>query len=244
MRQGPGMTRGCPSFVAKEWKPTSGVGSGRARRVGLSLAAAILLSAGARAAVHPFEPELDRVNAVLVKGETARGLLLAQDLLRRVTEPSVVAMAAGFAQCALRQLDRLDEITPMYEELLKKQPENWGLVRGNAVWQLYGGQFAAALEGLKKGPDPGDPSDPVTVPRHLAMCYVGLGKLEDASRCFSRACGERERGAMEGFSERLAKTSDPAVRLKFVREVILSVTVQGASGKCAMRFAAHWGGER
>lgn len=56
----------------------------------------------------------------------------------------------------------------------------------------------------------------------IAMCYVGLGNLEEASRCFARAWGERAPEAKKAFAERLAKPSDPAVRLEFVRAAILS----------------------
>ena len=225
------MTRACPLFPTEVWKPVSVAGLGRPGLSGLWLMACLLMSAAGRSAGDPFEQELKRVNAVLVKGEPARALPLAQDVLRRATDPGAVANAAYLAQCALRQLERPDEIGPMYKKLLEKQPDNWGLVRQNAVWQLYGGQFGAALEGLKRGLDPSDPlaSDPGTWLRPLSMCYVGLGNLEEANRCFSRARAEAggaraqyEQDAKKVFAERLAKPSDPAVCLKFVKEVILS----------------------
>lgn len=93
----------------------------------------ILAGAGGGAAGAPFELELKRADALLVSGEPGKALALAQDVLRQATDPGAVAGAAHIALCALRQLDRADEVGPMYAELLEKQPDNWGLVHQNAI---------------------------------------------------------------------------------------------------------------
>jgi len=175
------------------------------------------------AGLRPFPPELERANRLLVGDKHEEALALARSVLQRTSDPGATASAAHIARCALRLLKREGEIEPMYAELLKKYPDQPELIRQNAEWQLYCGRFREALAGFTRMVSPDEAAQwPQEVYRHLSSCHIGLGNIAEAKRWFVAGRAEPEQALTKLFDERLSRASDPTVRVKFVKELILS----------------------
>jgi tetratricopeptide (TPR) repeat protein len=111
----------------------------------------------------------------------------------------------------------------MYAELLKKYPDEPLLIWHNAEWNVHCGRFKEALAGFTKVVNPDEkPEQPYEGYMRLASCYIGLGDIARAKQWFAWGCEEYEKALTKLFDERLEGASDPAVRLKFVKELLIN----------------------